>query len=110
MSGFIDRILSGKYPQMESIWRKEFEKMVDEVFGKIDLKPEDGGLEDEFEEVDPELDRLEELLVEERMRHEATKRELHVTKSELKAARYKLGAVQAAIDRAGQGFHDEPVG
>lgn len=113
MSGFIDRILSGQYPKLEQLFmRQEFQKIVDEVFGKIDLKPEDeiGGFEEEFEEVDPELDRLEELLVEERIRHEATKRELHVTKSELKAARYKLGAVQSAMDRAGQGIHDEPVG
>lgn len=126
MSGFLDRILSGQYPRMESLWRAEFEKMVDEVFGRADVPRQHddvGGLEDEFDEtyVESELNttiealqadlrRVEQKLVEERTRHEAAKRELHVTKSELKAARYKLDAVQSALDRAGKGFHGEPVG
>lgn len=116
MAGFIDRLLSGQYPKLEQLFmRQEFQKIVDEVFAKIDLKPEDeiGGLEDEFEDIDPgllaDLDRVEAQLAEEKSRHEATKRELHVVKSELKAARYKLDAVQAAMDRAGK-WHDEPIG
>lgn len=120
MSGFLDRILSGEYPKLESIWRAEFEKLVDEVFGKVDVKkfevkPEDevGGLEDEFVQIDPgmlaDLDRLEGLLAEEKARHEATKRELHVTKSELKAARFQLDAVRSAMERTSK-WHDEPVG
>lgn len=116
MSGFLDRILSGEYPKLESIWRAEFEKLVDDVFGKrVEVKPDDevGGLEDEFVEIDPgmlaDLDRLEGLLAEEKARHEATKRELHVTKSELKAARFQLDAVRSAMERTSK-WHDEPVG
>lgn len=116
MSGFLDRILSGEYPKLESIWRAEFEKLVDEVFGKrVEVNPDDevGGLEDEFVEIDPgmlaDLDRLEGLLAEEKARHEATKRELHVTKSELKAARFQLDAVRSAMERTSK-WHDEPVG
>ena len=115
MSGFLDRILSGEYPKLESIWRAEFEKLVDDVFGKrVEVKPDDevGGLEDEFV-IDPgmlaDLDRLEGLLAEEKARHEATKRELHVTKSELKAARFQLDAVRSAMERTSK-WHDEPVG
>lgn len=127
MAGFLDRILSGQYPRLESIWRNEFEKIVDEVFGKLDLgedfPDEVGGLEDEFDQsyVESELNttiealradlrRVEDQLERERYRAEAAQRELHVTKSELKAARYKLDAVQSALDRAGRGFHGEPVG
>ena len=117
MAGFIDKLLSGQYPKLEQLFmRGEFQKIVDEVFSKTDYRPEEdeiGGLEDEFEDIDPgllaDLDRLEAQLAEEKSRHEATKRQLDVAKSELKAARYKLDAVQAAMDRAGR-WHDEPIG
>lgn len=128
MSSFLDRILSGRYPKMESIWRTEFERIVDEVFGRLgdELKdveePADSGLDDEFDETAVEaelnttiealradLNRVEGQLVEEKLRHEAAKRELGVAKAELRSARYKLDAIGHALDRAGS-RHAEPLG
>lgn len=127
MSGFLNRILSGKYPNLESLWKTEFEKLVDEVFSKIDMSDldefvDDAGLDDEFdtdsyverelnteiEALRADLSRLEDQFCEERQRHEAAKRELAVVKAELKAAQYKLGAVRSAVGRSN--LHDEPLG
>lgn len=124
MASFIEKLLSGQYPKLESLWTKEFERLVDEIFSRIDL-PEDlddepAGLDSDFDESPVESDLnheikclrddvadLERELDEERSRHEAAKRELQVVKAELKAARYKLGAIQAAMSTK---FHPEPIG
>lgn len=126
MSGFLNRILSGKYPNLESLWKVEFDKLIDEVFSKIDLSDldeavDDAGLDDEFdvsaverdmnteiEALRADLSRLEDQFCEERQRHEAAKRELGVVKAELKAAQYKLSAVRSAVGRSN--LHDEPLG
>lgn len=123
MASFIDKLLSGKYPKLESLWVTEFERMVNEVFNRLDLQEDipDGpaGLDSDFDESETErelnvevialrgeLQRLEEVLKEERSRHEVVKRELGVVKAELKAAKYKLSAIQTALGAA----RGEPIG
>lgn len=108
MANFIDKLLSGKYPKLESLWTTEFERLVDEVFNRIDLPADlDDEPVDEDSEVEEELASLWTALNEERQRHEATRRELGMVKAELKAAKYKLGAVQAAMSTS---FRSEPIG
>lgn len=124
MSGFLDRILSGKYPKLESIWRTEFDRIVDQVFDKLDLSEDDipGGLDDEFDEtyveaelnteikaLRAELERMQCLLGEQRDRREALDRELRVVKAELAAARYQMECVEKSMDRV-QKWHGEPIG
>lgn len=121
MSGFIERILSGKYPRLESLWKTEFEKLFDEVFNNIDLSDDDvdgPDLDSEWEGISADsevqalradLSRVESLLAEERARCESTKRELGVVKAELKSARYQLDAVAIAIGGR-RIWHDEPIG
>jgi hypothetical protein len=102
---FVDKILSGKYPQIEKIFQREFGKVIDEVFD---------ALSSDFEELDefqpakqPEAekqaggtvsletyDRVTNLLEEERIRHEATRRELDVVRQERATLQYKLDAAR----------------
>lgn len=119
--GFIDKLLSGKYPRLESVWQARFEKLVDEIFAGIDLREDEpAGLDDEFnqsaveadlnteiEALRADLKRLESVLAEERTRHESAKRELASVRAELKAARYQLGMVKAALSG---NRHEEPFG
>ena len=130
MAGFIEELLSGKYPRLESVYLKDaFSKIVDEVFGKPKGTVRDGeevsGLEDEWDEHldewEPEetmaddlvskadFDRLEALLAEEKARHESLKRQMAVLKAERSALQYKLDAVRHALSHGG-GLHPEPIG
>lgn len=102
MAGFIDRLLSGQYPKLESLWRGEFSRLADEFLASVDVPSADMD-----EQAD--IDRLEELLAREREHHEATKRELSVVKAELKSAQYQLAAVAAAVGSRRR-WHDEPIG
>lgn len=107
MASFIEKLLSGKYPKLESIWTTEFERLVDEVFNRIDLPADLDDEPVEESEVEEELASLWTALNEERNRHEATRKELGMVKAELKAAKFKLGAVQAAMSTS---FRPEPIG
>lgn len=124
MASFLDKLLSGQFPRLESIWRTEFDKIVDEVFDRInvDFDDEPADLAGDFDEtyVERELNttieslradlaRVEKVLAEERSRHEAAKRELCVTKAELRSARYKLEQIEAAISNKAN-MHGEPIG
>ena len=31
---FVEKVLSGEYPQIEKLWRREFEKVIDKVFSQ----------------------------------------------------------------------------
>ena len=102
---FVDKILSGKYPQIEKIFQREFGKVIDEVFD---------ALSSDFEELDEfqpakqpgaekqaggtvsleTYDRVTNLLEEDRIRHEATRRELDVVRQERATLQYKLDAAR----------------
>lgn len=119
--GFLDKLLSGKYPKLESVWQSQFEKLLDEIFTGVDLREDEpadladdfdqsaveADLNTEIEALRADLDRLESVLAEERSRHQAAKRELVTLKAELKATRYKLEMVKGALSG---NLHDEPFG
>lgn len=88
MAGFIDEILSGKYPRIENLWNKEFGKVMDELLGE---KREPAASDD--------LERIKAVLTEEQSRHEVTKRQLAVAKAECEALQCKLDAVKQAVDK-----------
>ena len=100
---FIDKILSGQYPQIEKLFQKEFGKVVDEVFGLISSDFEEL---DEFEPAkktqdDPDgkvslaaYDRVTDLLEDERRRCESLKRELDIVKKEKATLQHKLDAAR----------------
>lgn len=98
---FIEKILSGKYPQIEKLFQKEFDKVIEEVFGMLSTDFE------ELDEYEPpaepakpdtvpmeKYDRLNELLQEALARHEATRRELDVVRQERATLQYKLDAAK----------------
>lgn len=134
MAGFLEKILSGRYPNLEGLWGAEFRRVVDEAFAT----PDPDVFEDEYDcsdcerkcEVASELleesndyidsqaevitalkgevSRLEALLGEEQCRHKAVKRELEVVRGERTALVYRLDAVKHAINAGGR--HAEPIG
>ena len=86
---FVEKILSGKYPNIEHLWRKEIDKIIDEVFDFMTTK---GDFEEMDEFVPAKSDS--ELLQEERERHEATKRLLDVARQEKATLQAKLDAAK----------------
>lgn len=112
MASFLDKLLSGQFPRLESIWRTEFDKIVEEVFDRINLDFDDDPSDNENDELvalRADFVRTQKVLAEERSRHEAAKRELCVTKAELRAARYKLEQIEATIASRAN-LHGEPIG
>lgn len=95
MAGFLEELLSGKYPQIERLWRSDFARIVDEVFSP---KPEHytDDIDDDFGR-DADIERLEGLLRQERSRHDRTRQELEVARAERDALRYKLDAVRKEL-------------
>lgn len=103
MAGFFDRVLSGKYPRLESLLTKEFERIIDEVFTQ-DLDD----FESLFEEQDgSEVDRLNAIVEESAGRIESLTRELATERAERKALRYKLDRVLEAVGSSR--MHGEPL-
>lgn len=100
---FFDKILSGKYPQLEKLFQKELAKVVDEVFNSIDFDELDESepAKPEAKKTDPEgrvslatYDRVTDLLEDERRRYEALMRELDVVKMEKATLQAKLDAAR----------------
>jgi hypothetical protein len=98
---FVDKILSGKYPQLEKLFQKEFGKVVDEVFGSLnfDELDESEPAKPEPRKSDPDgkvslatYDRVTDLLEDERRRYEALMRERDVLKLEKATLQAKLDA------------------
>lgn len=99
---FIESLLSGKYPQLENLWRKELGKVIDEAFTMLTTL----GEFDEIDEHEPAAatvsgsvsletyDRVTDMLNEERNRHEATQRELDLVRKEKATLEYKLAAAK----------------
>lgn len=96
MAGFLEELLSGKYPQIERLWRSDFARIVDEVFSP---KPEHytDDIDDDFDAGRADAVRLEDLLRQERSLHDRTRRELEVARAERDALRYKLDAVRKEL-------------
>ena len=119
MSGFLEKILSGKYPELETLWRTEFGKIINEVFGPSPEKREGSPadyLADDFDDDDfgsevvglqADVNRLEALVVELRQKLDSAVSELQVSKSERRALEYKLDKVRDAVR---SNFHQEPWG
>lgn len=100
---FVDKILSGKYPQIEKLFQKEFGAVIDEVFGSMDFEELDESepAKPEVKKADPEgkvslatYDRVTDLLEDERRRYEALMRELDVVKLEKATLQAKLDAAR----------------
>lgn len=117
MSGFFEKILSGKYPEVEKLWTSEFGKIVDELFGSEKPGPDD--YVDDIDDVDDDageavsaglradVDRLEALVLELRQRCDQLVREVGVVKAERNALQYKLDSVRDVVRSR---FHEEPLG
>lgn len=107
MAGFIEEILSGRYPRIEALWRTEFGKVVDELLNPADLHKSKREAGDGIDvAVKADVERLEAVLAEEKKRHEATKRELDVTKRERASLRYQVDAIKHALKKT---RHQEPL-
>lgn len=112
MSGFFDKILSGKYPEVEKLWTSEFGRIVDELFG---VKPGPDDYVDDIDDVDDpvelglraDVDRLEALVLELRQRCDQLVREVGVVRAERNALQYKLDSVRDVVRSR---FHEEPLG
>lgn len=109
MAGFIEEILSGRYPRIESLWRTEFGKVVDELLVQSDQKESDDPPVEQVA-LQADIDRLETLLANEKARHEATKRELDVAKRERASLRYQIDAINHALKNIPPALtHKEPI-
>jgi hypothetical protein len=102
---FVDQIMSGKYPQLEKLFHKEFGKVVDEIFGSLNFdeldESEPAKKSDAKKPSDPEgmvslatYDRVTDLLEDERRRYEVLMRERDVLKMEKATLQAKLDAVR----------------
>lgn len=114
MSGFLEKILSGKYPEVEKLWSSEFGRIVEELFGPA--KVEQPGPEDYVDDVDEvddsvgvtaDVDRLEALVGELRQRNDQLMREVRAVSAQRDALQYKLDSVRDVVRSR---FHGEPLG
>lgn len=90
---FVEKVLSGQYPQLEKLWRKEFEKVIDKVFSQDFDELKDDAVEpagckgcDCQRQIREQWDRLE-----------ATRRELDLAKLEKATLQYKLDCAEREL-------------
>lgn len=102
---FVEKVMSGKYPQLEKLFTNHFAKIIDNVFDNMSSNGDFEEL-DEFEPAKPEprksdpdgmvslatYDRVTDLLEDERRRYEALMRERDVLKLEKATLQAKLDA------------------
>lgn len=102
---FLDKLLSGRYPNLDSLWTKEFNRVADEVFASIDLTDESEAEPQLTEPVSVEtmlqgeLDRLTAVHEETVSRLESAMRQLDVVKAERNTLQTKLDALREALSR-----------
>jgi hypothetical protein len=96
---FVEKVLSGEYPQIEKLWRREFEKVIDKVFSQ-DFEELANAVEpgrtvaaespacgcDCQRQIREQWDRLE-----------ATRRELDLAKLEKATLQYKLDCARREL-------------
>jgi hypothetical protein len=92
---FVEKVLSGEYPQIEKLWRREFEKVIDKVFSQDfeELARTDAPAAtvsacgcDCQRQIREQWDRLE-----------ATRRELDLAKLEKATLQYKLDCARREL-------------
>lgn len=98
---FLDRILSGKYPKLESLWQREFARLADAAFS-IDVPDPDFSDVDEYEpsretRLQGEVDRLTALVEEAASRLESMRCQLDVVKAERNALQGRLDAARDVL-------------
>lgn len=93
MADFLEKLLSGRYPQVEKVWRARFNKILDQAFENLDFNDE---LVDPVD-VKADVVRLEAVLDEERSRHAAVRRELEIVKVERDELLYRLESAKREL-------------
>lgn len=96
MAGFIEEILSGKYPKLENLWRGEFSRVVDEVFGTPDPDLLVDDIDDDFDAPD-DVQRLEKRLKEEQESHKKTLDALRLAWADRDALQNKIDALRREL-------------
>lgn len=96
MAGFIEEILSGKYPKLENLWRGEFSRVVDEVFGTPDPDLLVDDIDDDFDAPD-DVQRLEKRLKEEQESHKKTLDALRLAWADRDALQSKIDALRREL-------------
>lgn len=99
MADFLEKLLSGRYPQIEKMWRVKFDEILDQAFKNIDFDDDAPPISDDVavSVLRADLLRVESVLEEERSRLEAVRRELAVVSAERDALRYKLDAAKREL-------------
>lgn len=99
MADFLEKLLSGRYPQIEKMWRVKFDEILDQAFKNIDFDDDSPPISDDVavSVLRADLLRVESVLEEERSRLEAVRRELAVVSAERDALRYKLDAAKREL-------------
>ena len=96
MADFVEKMLSGRYPQIERLWRAKFNQILDEALKDIDFDDDAPLISDEAG-LRADLLRLEGVLSEAQSRLEAAVRELAVVKAERNALQYKLDSARREL-------------
>lgn len=99
MPNFVEKLLSGQYPQIEKMWRAKFDEILDRAFKDIDFNDDGPPISDDVavSVLRADLLRVESVLEEERSRLEAVSRELSVVSAERDALQYKLDAARREL-------------
>lgn len=110
MANFLDKLLSGKYPAVENLWRSEFSRMVDEALSSIPTDDLDESeltverLSERLEEANDMIDKQRDEIANLRaavsqadQRLESMVRQYETVAKDRNVLRYKLDAVQHAL-------------
>jgi len=99
MMSFVEKVLSGQYPQIEKLWRQEFEKVIDKVFSQDfeELSDTDAGRDRTVAESPACRCDCQRQIREQWDRLEATRRELDLAKLEKATLQYKLDCARREL-------------
>ena len=89
---FVEKVLSGQYPQIEKMWRREFDKVIDKVFSQ-DFEQ----LQEDDEKTPCQGCDCQRQIREQWDRLEATRRELDLAKLEKATLQYKLDCARREL-------------
>lgn len=96
MAGFLEEILSGKRPRLESLLLREFSRIVDEVFKVPDPEVFVDDIDDDFGG-SGDAKKLELLLMDEKSRHKDTATALKAVEAERDALKEKIESLRREL-------------